>query len=241
MQRPIVQAFRWKRLGPDDQADGVRRKPCARDRDGRGLAQGLVHHAVAFGEPLQRVELLLGGVAVYLERQPDALKPYRGLLGNTERPAKIQIAFGIDDAAPEGHANRGRDGAHGHTGARGQRFQQHVARAGECAGAASRRVQARFDERLARANTAGDAVANFSASAQGHERGAGLDSILVFQRGLQRAQIVRVHHDVGLLTRTILVDHLLPASMVEVKPLVPECFHVALSLEWVCETDLYCV
>jgi hypothetical protein len=35
--------------------------------------------------------------------------------------------------------------------------------------------------------------------------------------------------------------YLLPTSIVDVKPFVPECFHVCSAVVCVCETDLYCV
>src|SRR3954454_24257259 len=86
-----------------------RSHPLHRHRDLRAVLDGLIDHAIAFGELQQQVELVLRRIGSDLEAQADFLEADRGLLVDTERAAKIQIPFGDDRAAFERHFNGGGD------------------------------------------------------------------------------------------------------------------------------------
>src|SRR5262249_10536737 len=135
----------------------------AGDGDGRRLPQRLIDDAVTLGEAHQRIELLVGRIRVQVEPDADASKADRCLFRHAHGSAKIEVAFDVARSAAELDARRGRDGIDGDAGARRQRFEQHVAGAGECAGAAGRRMQSGFHERLPGTNAAADAFANLAA------------------------------------------------------------------------------
>jgi hypothetical protein len=66
----------------------------------------------------------------------------RRLAVHAERATCIPMAFRDHPPAPELHAHRSGDRAHGHVGTGDQRFQQHVSGAGQAPVAAGGRMQA---------------------------------------------------------------------------------------------------
>ena len=58
-----------------------------------GMTQGLVNNAVAFGQSNQRCDLLFVSVSSQIEVQSNLLKTDGHILRDTERAAKIEIAF----------------------------------------------------------------------------------------------------------------------------------------------------
>ena len=112
---------------------------------------------------------------------------------DAERAAEVEIALGVHRPAhvePE----RGRDGAQRHAGARDERLEQHVAGAGEQAGAAGRRMQPGLDERAAGGHAARDAlVAERALGAQRHERRGRVLAVARLQRRLGGLELSRVH------------------------------------------------
>ena len=75
-------------------------------------------------------------------------------------PRKSRSPSRPDRSAANVDPERRRDGSQGDAGAGRQGLEQHVARAGRHAVAAGGRVEARFDQRLARRDLAGDPVAD---------------------------------------------------------------------------------
>ena len=72
--------------------------PLHRHRDLGAVPDGLVDHAIALGELQQLVELVLWRVGGDVEAQPDFTEADRRFLVDAERSAKIEIAFGGNDA-----------------------------------------------------------------------------------------------------------------------------------------------
>ena len=54
----------------------------------------LINDAIAFGELEQLMELFLRRIGIEFEPQPDLRETNRRVLGNAERTAEIEIAFG---------------------------------------------------------------------------------------------------------------------------------------------------
>src|SRR6202166_3396991 len=115
--------------------------PFQADLDRRSAADRLIDDAIALGELEQLVELVLRHVGGDVEAQANLRQGDRRLLGDAERAAKIEIAFGRHRAGFERHVDRGRDRLERHAGAGDQSFEQHVARAQFHPGAAGRRMQ----------------------------------------------------------------------------------------------------
>src|SRR3954464_9001743 len=77
--------------------------PFHRHRNLRAVLDGLIDHAIAFGEFQQQIELVLRCVGSDLEAQPDLGKADRGFLVDPERAAEIEIALGDDMAGFQRH------------------------------------------------------------------------------------------------------------------------------------------
>src|SRR5437899_10961485 len=118
--------------------------PLHRHRNFRAVPDGLVDHAIAFGEFQQQVELVLRCVRSDLEAQADLLEADRGFLVDAERAAKIEVAFGNDSAGLQGNFDGCGDRFQRDAGAGDQRFQQHVAGAELAARAAAGGGEARY-------------------------------------------------------------------------------------------------
>ena len=82
-----------------------------------GLRQRLEDHAIAFRQFGQRVDALLRLVGVADRTPAGCRKTDRRVLGDAERAAKIQIAFGAHGAALEPELQRGRHGLQRDAGA----------------------------------------------------------------------------------------------------------------------------
>src|SRR5215472_7185290 len=91
-------------------------RPVQRNRNRRAAADGLIDHAIAFGELEQLVELVLWRVGVEIKAQPDLRKADRRVLGDAERAAEIEIALRRHGAGAQRDIERGRDRFHGDAG-----------------------------------------------------------------------------------------------------------------------------
>ena len=153
----------------------------------------LKHDAVALGEADERGEILLAGVRVEVEAQADRAKAHGRVAVDAERAAEVEVALGVDPAASHVDADRRRDRAQRHAGARGERLEQHVARAQLGAVAAARGVEARLRQRPSRVDRARDALAEAAARLQGHDGGIGIVAVALLERRLECAQGGGVH------------------------------------------------
>jgi len=88
----------------------------------RRLAQGLIDDAIALGQANKRTQLIFRCVGLQVEVKADALKSNWRVLGDTQGPAKIEIAFGSNRAASNNDAYSRRDGVERHTGAGNKRL-----------------------------------------------------------------------------------------------------------------------
>ena len=70
--------------------------------NGRGLAERLVDHAIAFGELEQGGALLWGDGTFEIKEEADVLEAHGGFAVDAQGAAEIEIAFG-----PDGGAGRG--------------------------------------------------------------------------------------------------------------------------------------
>ena len=157
-------------------------------------ADGLQHHAVALGQLQQARELLVVGLGVDREPQPDGAEADRRLAVDAERAADVELALGLDAAAGDRDLERRRHGPQRHARAGGERLEQHVAGARQLAGAAGRRMQAGVDDRPAGLDAAGDAVAvERAGGAQRDHRRVGFLAVALLDRRLEGAQLVGFH------------------------------------------------
>src|SRR4030095_16830887 len=78
-------------------------------------------------------------------------------------------------------------------GARDQRLEQHVARAGLQPASAGGGMQPRFDQRFSGVDAAGDAFADAPLRAQGDQGGPRLLAVAVLDRRLERLELFRFH------------------------------------------------
>src|SRR3954464_6384952 len=83
--------------------------PFHRHRDLRAVLDGLIDHAIAFGEFQQQVELVLRRIGTDLEAQANLGKADRRFLVDAERAAEVEITLGDDIAGFERHVDGGRD------------------------------------------------------------------------------------------------------------------------------------
>src|SRR5262249_51596336 len=90
------------------------------------------------------------------EAQANGGEADRRVLGDAERAAEVEIAFGGDFGGFERHVERGGDCLERHAGAGDQRLEQHIAGTELEPGAAGRRMQARDRERAPGLHLAGD-------------------------------------------------------------------------------------
>src|ERR1700733_10110899 len=95
--------------------------------DWQSTLQGLVDHAVALGKLEKLGELVIGRVGLDLEGKSDLRKPDWRVLGDAQRPAKVEIAFRGHRSGLERNIEGGRHRLEGDSGAGDQRLQQHVA------------------------------------------------------------------------------------------------------------------
>ena len=61
-----------------------------------GLRQRLVYDAIPFGQAQQRRHLFVRGIGVERDDEADALEADRDVLGDAERAAEVEIAFGLE-------------------------------------------------------------------------------------------------------------------------------------------------
>ena len=130
-----------------------------RDRHFGGLAQCLIDDAIALCQTNECTQLVGRRVGVEGKVQANPLKSNRHLLGDTQRAAKIEIAFGTDHAVANDDAYCRRNGIERHTRTRDQRFEQHVAGACALAVAAGCRMQPCLNEGRAGLHVAGNSLA----------------------------------------------------------------------------------
>ena len=156
-------------------------------------AERLEHHAVALREADERGEVLLAGVRVEVEAQPDRAEAHGRLAVDAERAAEVEVALGQDATAPHVDADRGRDGAQGHARAGGERLEQHVAGAELRAVAAGGGVKAGLGDRTTRVDRAADAVAEVSGGLEGDERGVGVVAVALLEGSLEFTERGGVH------------------------------------------------
>src|SRR6266545_7797884 len=85
--------------------------------DRRAALERLVDHAVALGELEQLVELVLRRVGLDVEAQADLRETDRRVLGDAERAAEVEIAFGRHLGGLERDVDRSGDRLQGDAGA----------------------------------------------------------------------------------------------------------------------------
>src|SRR5256714_14958515 len=119
----------------------------------------MVYDLVAVSQREERGDLVFRRVGVELKAQADGLEADRRVLGDAERAAEVEVAFGMTAALLHFDANGGGHGTERDAGAGDERFEQHVARARGEAVAAGGGVQSGGGQRLARLHAARDAVA----------------------------------------------------------------------------------
>jgi hypothetical protein len=90
------------------------------------VCERLIDHAVALGQPEQRRDLLVAGVGVEIEAQADGGKPDRRVLAHGQRPAEVQVAFGVHGSAGDGDLQRGGHGPKRDPRAGDKCLQEHV-------------------------------------------------------------------------------------------------------------------
>src|ERR1700730_1412102 len=150
-----------------DREYGFRVRRCAAPRndklfpfqaylDRRSIFQCLIDDAITLGEFEKLIELVLLNVGVDVEGEADLREADRRLLGDAERAAEIEIAFGRHRAGFQGNIDRGGDRFERDAGAGDQSLQQHVARAQLHPRAAGGRMQAGDRQRPAGLDLAGD-------------------------------------------------------------------------------------
>lgn len=137
------------------------------------MSEGLEYHAIAFGQTDQGVDFFLGGIRVESEAQANLLEADWDFLGDTQGAAEVESAFGGKSGVAKSNPEGGRDGAEGHSGARDESLQQHVA--GTCgdAVAAGGGVQAGGHQAFAGFELATDTVAEAAFGMEGDHRGFG--------------------------------------------------------------------
>src|SRR5215831_20012029 len=94
-----------------------------RHRDLRAVLDGLIDHAIALGEFLQQIELVLPRAGCDLEAQADLGEADRRFLVDAERATEIEIALCDHVAFRQRHLDRGRDRFQGDARAGDERFQ----------------------------------------------------------------------------------------------------------------------
>src|SRR6185295_1182964 len=180
----------WRhRSGPGPSGRGA-----VADGHGRRLDEGLVHHAIAFGQ-LQELGQLFGRRRrAEIEAQADPAEADGCVSGHAERSAEVEIALRHDGASVDGNAQRRRHRAQGHARAGDERLQQHVARAGGKARAAGGGMQPGLDEGAAGRDLARHVLGpELARSAQGHHGRGWILAITGLERRLQGPQLVWGH------------------------------------------------
>ena len=182
---PLIAFLGWRLYAPafSSGPDAQLRRPGER----------LEHHAVALREADERGEVLLARVRVEVEAQADRAEAHGRVAVDAERAAEVEVALGVDPAALDVDADRGRDGAQRHARAGRQRLEQHVAGAELGAVAAGGGVEAGFGERAAGVDGAADALAEVAARLEGHDGGVGLVLVALLERSLEFAEGGGVH------------------------------------------------
>src|SRR5215216_1390242 len=109
--------------------------------DRHPATERLEDDAVALGQLHELGEVVLVSVVLHVERKPDCAEADRYVLTlrHPERAAEVEVTLGAH-AAGDADPERGGDRAQRDAGTGDQRLEQHVARAGEHARAASRRM-----------------------------------------------------------------------------------------------------
>src|SRR5262249_7800339 len=97
---------------------------------------------------------------------------------------KIEIAFSTDECVAQWNIQSSSDRTEGHAGASNQCFQEHVARTHTQSIASCCRVKTGLDQRSARFDATGNAIANPSLSSERDQRFLGLFAIAVLNRCL---------------------------------------------------------
>src|SRR5438105_8300856 len=159
-----------------------------------GRAERLVHDAVALRQLQQLRDLLGGRSGIQLESEPDLTKADRRFLGDAERPAEVQIAFGGDGAAPDRDRQARRDRPQRDAGASDQCFEEHVARARKASVTTRRRMETGGDQGPPRFHFARDGFrAKAPSRAERDQRRARLLAIASLERRLEGTQLVSIH------------------------------------------------
>ena len=139
-----------------------------------------------------------------VEAKPDRREADGRLAVDAERAAEVEVAFGVD-AARDVELHRGRHRAERDAGAGDERLEQHVAGAGEGAGAAGRGMQAGLDEHAAGLDLARDLLlVELPVGTERDEGRRGLFAVAILERLLHRLQLGPVHArilEAGLFSR----------------------------------------
>src|SRR6478752_2800284 len=162
--------------------------------DRRPALDSLINDAIPLGELKKLIELVLRGIGIEIEAQPDLRETNRCILGNAEGAAEIEIAFGRHVAGLERNIERGRHRLHRDASAGDQRFEQHIAGAKLEPGSAGRRMQARDGQRATGLDLAGNiAVVEGALGLQSYECRLRIALVALLDRRLHRTQFARVH------------------------------------------------
>ena len=159
----------------------------------RRLAHSLHHHAVALGE-LERAS----SSAPRTRRCPGrsfrriSRKPTGASFATPSVPRKSRSPSAVSFASLKAMPRAVATALSVTPGAGDQRFEQHVARAGLQPAAAGGGMQARFDQRLAGVDAAGDALADSALRAQRDDCRRGILLVAFLDRRLQRLQLFGV-------------------------------------------------
>jgi hypothetical protein len=191
-----------RQLPPDSGAravSGPSHDPMRNRKLGR-RAQGLVDDAkplTHLDEPLHRRGV---GVGVQFERQGNIGEADRRVAVHAECATRVPMGLGDNAPAPQVHGHGGGNRADGHAGTSDQRFQKHVRGAGQLPVPARGRVQTGGGLAAPRTHAAGNPIeVERRFGARRRTPSFGLLAILLFQRRLERAQLIRIHRLTPLL------------------------------------------
>ena len=94
-----------------------------RNLDPGRVGERLINNAIAFGQFKKRGELFFARIRVQIETQSDLLKADRNFFGDSERSAKIEIAFRSNGCVAQRNFKRSGNRAQSDSGAGHQRFE----------------------------------------------------------------------------------------------------------------------
>jgi len=128
-----------------------------------------------------------------VENDADPLEAYGRVLRDTERAAKIQIAFSANFAAPYDDADRSSNRAERYSGARDEGLEQHVARARVESASSRSWMEAGSGERAGSLDVAGDVLAETGLGDERDNRSLRIGLVMLLQGRLDRPKLFRLH------------------------------------------------